>query len=463
MSKSANLQQSATEGTEVVEVTAVAGLCVFPRVDSKTNTFYEHSRTFNSNEVSQSRSNRQSGEVVIGPNVAQTGHAGVRAHARPLLGFRKHDPAPANSASWRAFVETTQYEADGPLTLSAAIRLAFGPSGKYVVDGEWEREVRRRLAQLVVFLEDPVIVELSHGHYRAVWRWLATQHRDQGTSGPRAAEMYITDLAGIVNWLSAEERIPPHVGQPAPGWKNRMRQEWTSITGKPIAPPRKLRYTKPEQELLWTALPRAYPPLELAFQVGAERRLGQVVRAMRSHITPLTTEEYGAQELGVLTIHGRGKKRGGVIVLTDEDREVIREAMQRGYLKDLEAAYQAGILKDYHLCPGGSFARNRAQVKNAFRCISNRTVRKYWLELEELAGVEHVEGRGWYGQRRAASDHAEDIESDERVNNQIGGWTSSEMRRGYQDSGRIDIPVRASLVRRQIRPRVQRSARVVLT
>jgi hypothetical protein len=36
-------------------------------------------------------------------------------------------------------------------------------------------------------------------------------------------------------------------------------------------------------------------------------------------------------------------------------------------------------------------------------------------EVERLAGIEPVPGRGWYGVRRSATDFAEDVEKDERV------------------------------------------------
>jgi len=41
---------------------------------------------------------------------------------------------------------------------------------------------------------------------------------------------------------------------------------------------------------------------------------------------------------------------------------------------------------------------------------------------EACAGVPHVKGRGWYGLRRVAADLAEEITTDARVKDCLGGW-----------------------------------------
>jgi hypothetical protein len=56
------------------------------------------------------------------------------------------------------------------------------------------------------------------------------------------------------------------------------------------------------------------------------------------------------------------------------------------------------------------------------------------LQLEAIAKLDHVEGRGWYGLRRIAADLAETATTDDRVKDRLGGWQDSETRKQtYQD------------------------------
>ena len=55
-------------------------------------------------------------------------------------------------------------------------------------------------------------------------------------------------------------------------------------------------------------------------------------------------------------------------------------------------------------------------------------------ELEEIARVPHVVGRGWYGLRRIAADMAETETTNDRVKGRLGGCQDSETRKHiYQD------------------------------
>ena len=72
--------------------------------------------------------------------------------------------------------------------------------------------------------------------------------------------------------------------------------------------------------------------------------------------------------------------------------------------------------------------------------------------LERVAEVEPVDGRGWYGVRRIATDVFEDYESDERVLNSATGHSSSEMRRKrYQQRNRDKILAKTAVTRRRVR------------
>ena len=66
--------------------------------------------------------------------------------------------------------------------------------------------------------------------------------------------------------------------------------------------------------------------------------------------------------------------------------------------------------------------RVRANVKP----LSRDGARVAFKELEGIAQVDHVEGRGWYGLRRIAADLAESATTDDRVKDRLGGWQASE-------------------------------------
>lgn len=352
--------------------------------------------------------------------------------------------------SWNVDVAPVLYESAPPITLSAAIELAFDPKhGKYITGSEWEKDTRRHLKIVLDFLGDGPVNELRHGHYKALWRQLAQEYVDNGRYGPRAAEMILTTLATLVRWLADEERIPPNVGLPPEKWLKLMRQDWEARVGAPIPEPKKLRYTVEEQQALWSVLHLADPRMGLLVEIGAERRLGQVARAMRSDIA-----KHGSRHIGAITIHGKGKKRGGYIVFTEQQRAWVRHALFEGHLRDVERAYRAGALRDYFLAPGMFLKADRVQLKNALRPASFRALRTWWMDLEKLAGVEHIEGRCWYGLRRLAADTSEDIEKDARVLRYEGGWTEDTTRIGYQERERMLIAERAAAMRAARRPKL---------
>lgn len=337
------------------------------------------------------------------------------------------------------------------LTLKRAVRMVLDPKhGKYVGSNDWQGDVKRHLERAVEILGDIPVESIKHAHYRALWRRMAEMHvQDSTRNGVRATEMVCGSLRTAMSWLAQEEHVEPNTALPAKGWKGQLHAEWEKITGKPIAPPKKLRYTKEEAARLWKHLPQADARIRLATEIGAELRLGQVVeRTRRSDVAP-----HGGHEIGKVQVHGAGKKFGELVILTDDQRAAIVEAVTTGYLADLEEAYQSRKIDDYILITGGYLAGGRAQVKNAMKALSKRVVRKFWRELEAKARVPHIDGRGWYGLRRRGADDAEDVESDARVLNRMGGWKNSQTRSRYQEEGRTELSEKAANVRGKIRPK----------
>jgi hypothetical protein len=298
---------------------------------------------------------------------------------------------------------------------------------------------------------------LEPAHYRKLWRALARRHLETGEGGPRACEMTVGFLQASIRWLKGELVLPSTTQEPAINWRATMYKEWAEITGTPVGKPSKPRYTLIENARLWEAAPGADPRIECTMELAAELRAGQMLeRSRRSDIKPL-----GDEPLGILVVHGSGKKPGVEMVLSASQREYLRRAMGTGFLREVEAAYQAGELEDYYLIGSMDLIRRKnpdgttqrvAQVKNAHKAMHKRNLNRLWKIFERQAGVQYLKGRAWYGMRRIMADIAEDQISDKRVLNRMGGWTRTETREGYQEEGRVALDVMTADARDIIRP-----------
>ena len=351
----------------------------------------------------------------------------------------------------------------GPLTLAAGFRrLLDRKDGKYPTDTPHRRSVERSARIIQEILKRDLLWEhITHRHYRMLWRAIARRHIESGRKafGLRAAEIICNDLQSASRWLQQEGLIEPGTALPAPGWKTALKTDWQAITGDAPKKPKKPRYTDAEAERLWRALPQADPRLELAMELGAELRLGQVLRVRRSDVHPSPD---GRFRFGMVVVHGRGKKHGETVVLTRRQRHALTRAILWGYLALAEQAYRKGEIEDYFLIASGKLHRakdhrgrdvQRVQVHMAKKHLGHRTLGRMWAELEHLAGVEHVPGRLWYGMRRLQADRAEALEGVQaRVKNRIGGWTKTSTREEYLEQATIRDAIEAARVRELIRP-----------
>lgn len=94
----------------------------------------------------------------------------------------------------------------------------------------------------------------------------------------------------------------------------------------------------------------------------------------------------------------------------------------------------------------------RARTDLPDKPINKRTLTDMFHALETVACVVSVEGRGWYGIRRKATDVYEDYESDERVLNSVARHSSSDTRRKkYQQRNRDLILAKTAVTRRRVR------------
>jgi hypothetical protein len=361
---------------------------------------------------------------------------------------------------------------EGPLTLRAGFELATTvPTGLYVVESEHLREMRRATRDILEIIgrtprgEPRTWDTLNNAVARELWLGLARRFKATEQGGPTWTERCVVVLLQVSQWLAAEERISRAIVMKK-AWREQLRREWEQYTASRIAKSTP-RHSEEEIRLLFAALGNSDvdPRMALALELGAEARLGQVSRLMRSHVD---LSPVGAFGLGRVVVHGSGKKLGVMRDLTPEERTAIDRALD-GYLKTLEAAYQDKLREDYPIFPAGRLRYDtapsriprrktvapptrRAKLSTPNKHIDKRTLNDLFHDLERVAGVEPVLGRGWYGIRRRATDIYEDYEKDERILNDQTGHKKSETRREvYQERDRETIRARSAETRRRVR------------
>lgn len=360
----------------------------------------------------------------------------------------------------------------GPLTLRAGFDLATEvPTGLYVVESDHLKDVRRATRDVVEVIgrtargDARTWDSLNNGVVRELWLGLARRFKATKAGGPSWTERCVVVLLQVSQWLAAEERITRAVVIKK-AWREQLRREWEQYTSSRITKSTP-RHSEDEIRRMFAVLehPDADPRIALALQLGAEARLGQVRRLMRSDVDLSSVGVFG---LGRVVVHGSGKKMGVRRDLTPEERAAIDRALT-GYLRPLEEAYQDQLRADYPIFPAGRLRfdiapsrvpRRKATVQPVKRAklsvtntpIDKRTLNDQFHELERIAKVESVPGRGWYGIRRRATDVYEDYEKDERVLNDQTGHKKSETRREvYQERERETIRARSAETRRRVR------------
>jgi hypothetical protein len=162
---------------------------------------------------------------------------------------------------------------------------------------------------------------------------------------------------------------------------------------------------------------------------------------------------------GSIDIPDSGRKHGTTVVFTPEHRRAVERALA-GYLSRYEAAWCAGSMRDYSIFPGRRLRRRRhdagprqpCAIRPSVKPLDRTGARAAFHELERIAGVTPVRGRGWYGLRRVASDLAEALTHDDRVKNALGGWRDSTTRtRIYQDHESVIVRIEAAVIRQRMR------------
>lgn len=190
------------------------------------------------------------------------------------------------------------------------------------------------------------------------------------------------------------------------------------------------------------------PRIELALELGAEMRLGQVGESRRSQLD-LTRSPLAPH--GTFTVYGKKKKAGETLALTAEQRIAVDRVLETMLLQAEVEYNPADPRTDYYLIPSGKLVQGAADVARARHAPLTRTaLLKEFHALEAAHGVSSVNGRGSYGLRRTSTDEAPNYSNDRRVLDKLGGWTAGSTTREdtYQDREDAALIAQTATVRR---------------
>jgi hypothetical protein len=319
-------------------------------------------------------------------------------------------------------------EATAPLTIAQGLeRILDRLTGKYPVDSPHRREVEREMKRAIEHWGGDTPWEaIKRRDIRKLWRWRILQLHAAKHDGLRGTEITIARVLAVAAWLRDEELIPLGACALPRTWKEEMRKDWLELTGSRALPNvKRLRVTLDEMRAIMSKAGEADPRLELALTLGAELRLGQVVRARRSDLN---------LDHASFTVYGRGHKHGEVVLLTKNQQAVVQHHLTKGYLRELEAE-----AADYPLFPAGSLID--ARPKDPAKADPHATIRKHlnakslgkdvldgWFkEAEQLAGVPHIHGRGAYSLKRQSVDAAKAAGISREGLQRLGGWSDTQM------------------------------------
>lgn len=262
-----------------------------------------------------------------------------------------------------------------------------------------------------------------------------------GDTGFRSSARAVDLLFRCADWLRSLRRIPVDACLRPSDWAATMRREWRDM-GKKVRPSRP-RFSQDELQTLLQSTDKADPRIRRAFAIGPEYRAANLRRVMRSH---LDLDRIGLWGLGRLTLPGTGNKRGAVIDVDPALRERLDYDLEHGDLAHHEARYRRKQVSDYALMP----TRGKATP------IRKRHFADLFAKYETAAGVDHEEGRGWNGLRRAMSDAMDETTDDQMVRNQSGAWAagSSTRDRTYRDAGDPRLLARTRQAQMKTRRRI---------
>lgn len=312
------------------------------------------------------------------------------------------------------------------LTIKAGWALATDPErGKWIEDTMHRREMDRAIRRAKsVWGTDTTWNAIDRGEVRRLWRAELKRVKATGRPGVRSAEIIVARVMALATWLRDEGKIASTACLSWKAMKEDMAKDFKAYT------PKRLRYSLQEYRAILTAAPSVDPRFGLLLQLGAEYRLGQVVRCHRSALS--------VGDTGTLRIAGSGKKGGTTVVLTDAQTAAAYDELTVGYLAGLESAYQTKQIDDYPLFPGVRLPKHDGvpytRIDHATRPSmgANHQLRTWLRATEAKARVDdqpipHITGRGWYGLRRIAVDAAKESGISREGLGASGGWANTQV------------------------------------
>lgn len=364
-------------------------------------------------------------------------------------------------------IPTDEREVVHQLTLAEGIARALKPdTGMYPSESAHRKEVVREMERAVKCLGPETRWDsIKRADLRRLWRWRIQDLRADRNEGLRGAEVTIQRLLAVAGWLRNEELIPSGACVAPTNWKALLLEDWQSIAGvdRPVEPLRP-RHSLEEMRKLFTVFGQVDPRFELLMAIGAELRLGQVVRGRRSDLD---------LEHRTFTVRGRKQKRGTVVELTGGQMAAVERALhpEYGYLRELEAN-----LADYPLFMGGVLLggvvhRRGIPSKAKFdswrpplhpfypaarakqlQPLDRSVIRRWFRAAEDRAEIPHIPGRGPYGLRRRAVDELKRLGVSRDAMKEAGGWSDMQMPdRVYADQVQEHARKEAAVARAKVR------------
>ena len=298
------------------------------------------------------------------------------------------------------------------LTVHSALEMAFGPSlaGKSKQErtrlyqettpgpdarfARWTEHAiksRARADDIEALIgADVPWASLSRGVYQTIWR--------APSLTPKMAHRAVLAMSVAMSHVATHRTTTDH--RPPRGWKALWERDRV-----PEAVDR--HHHKPSEagviiRHLWDLEKGVDPSLRLLLLIGLEARMSQVLKSMRSHVVsayrdgpldPKTMKANRPEWLLKPTREqdmSRNKNRAPIFLLCYPPNyrvyagQFLEQCWATGHLAEQEAAFRQNNRCDYLLLPHDE---------------TYYTARFH--ELEELAGVERVKGRGFRGLRRA--------------------------------------------------------------
>jgi integrase len=313
-----------------------------------------------------------------------------------------------------------------PLTLSQGLeRVTDAATGKYPTDTDHRREVEREFKRAIAhFGGDTTFESIKRRDIRGFWRWRILELHKEGHTGLRGAEITVARFLAVAAWLRDEEMIPPGSCQLPRSWKDEFRKDWLELTDSRALPtPNRPRHSLEELRAIIAKASEVDPRLHLALELGAELRLGQVIRARRPDLN---------LEHKTFTVYGKGHKQGEKVHLTEGQLRVVTYYLKTGYLRFLEESmadyplFPAGELRGWLVKgePGIPYAPKRNAEKGS---VTRDALDDWFHNAERLAGVPVIKGRAAYGLKRRSVDKAKEEGISREGMQHLGGWSDNQM------------------------------------